>query len=136
MAELPDNVRKALDEPNFWHLATVNPDGSPQSSTVWAGQRDGKIIFNTALGRKKPRNIHHEPRVALSLHKSANGGYWSTSIQGKVVDTITGDQADKDIDDFAEKYIGQRPYPWRAPDERRVTFVIDPVHIATMGDEA
>ena len=136
MAELPERVRQAFDEPNFWHLATVNPDGSPQTTTVWAGQRDGNIIFNTALGRKKPRNIDREPRVALSLHKSANGGYWSACIQGRVVDRITGGPADDDIDDFAEKYIGQRPYPWRAPGEERVTYVIEPVHIATMGDEA
>ena len=134
MAELPENVRKALDDANYWALATVNPDGSPQSSTVWAGRRDGKIIFNTALGRKKPRNIDKDPRVALSLHTSADGGYWSTSIQGRVVDRITGEQADRDIDDFAEKYIGQRPYPWRAPGEQRVTYVIEPMHVATMGD--
>ena len=53
--ELPENVRKRLEEPNFWHLATVNPDGSPQSSTVWVDVRDGKILVNSALGRKKPR---------------------------------------------------------------------------------
>ena len=33
--ELPDKVRKAIEEPQFWHLATVNPDGSPQVSTIW-----------------------------------------------------------------------------------------------------
>ena len=29
-ARLPDEVKALLDAPNFWHLATVNPDGSPQ----------------------------------------------------------------------------------------------------------
>ncbi|HZR93136.1 MAG TPA: TIGR03618 family F420-dependent PPOX class oxidoreductase [Gaiellaceae bacterium] len=133
MADLPDDVRKALEGANFWHLATVNPDGSPQSTTVWAGTRDGKIIVNSALGRKKPRNIEREPRVALSWHTHEGGGYKSISIQGKVVETITGEQADRDIDDFAEKYLGQRPYPWRSPGEQRVTFVIEPVKIHTMG---
>ena len=131
MAELPDNVREALEAPNFWHLATVNPDGSPQSTTVWVHTRDGKIIVNTALGRKKPRNLEREPRVALSWKE--DGAYKSTSIQGRVVETITGEQAEKDIDDLAQKYIGQSPYPWRAPGEHRVTFVIEPERVHSMG---
>ena len=134
MAELPDNVRESFEAPKFWALATINPDGSPQSTTVWAHARDGKIIVNTALGRKKPRNIARDPRVALSFHEtSAEGGYRSFAIQGRVVDTITGPQAEQDIDDLAQKYIGQSPYPWRAPGEQRVTFVIEPETIAIMG---
>ena len=65
-AELPDKIRKAIDEPQFWHLATVNPDGSPQVSTIWVMPKDGNIVVNTALGRKKPRNIEANPHVALS----------------------------------------------------------------------
>jgi PPOX class probable F420-dependent enzyme len=133
MAELPNSVREAFEAPNFWHLATVNPDGSPHSTTVWAHARDGKIIVNTALGRKKPRNLEREPRVALSWHTSEDGAYRSVSIQGRVVETITGDRAEKDIDDLAQKYIGQSPYPWRSPGEQRVTYVIEPERIHTMG---
>ncbi len=133
MAELPDEARKALEGKNFWHLATVNPDGSPQSTTVWIDARDGKIIVNTALGRKKPRNIESDPRVALSWHETNDSGYHSISIQGRVVDTITGPAAEKDIDDLAQKYIGQSPYPWRSPGEQRVTYVIEPTSVSVMG---
>ena len=133
MPELPDNVRTAFEEPNFWHLATVSPDGSPHSTTVWVHTRDGKIIVNTAKGRRKPRNIEREPRVALSHHMHDSSGYHSISVQGRVVQTITGDQAEKDIDDLAQKYIGQSPYPWRSPGEERITYVIEPVHVHTMG---
>ena len=133
MAELAEGVRKAFEEPNFWHLATINPDGSPHSTTVWVHTRDGKIIVNTAAGRRKPRNIEREPRVALSWHTDDDSGYHSISIQGKVVDIITGDQAEKDIDDLAQKYIGQSPYPWRAPGEKRITYVIEPERVHTMG---
>ncbi len=133
MAELPEEARKALEGKNFWHLATVNPDGSPQSTTVWVDTRDGKILVNTALGRKKPRNLEKEPRVALSWHTSTDSGYHSISIQGRVVETYTGDQAEKDIDDLAQKYIDQSPYPWRSPGEQRVTYVIEPTSVAVMG---
>lgn len=130
MAELPDSVREVLEDKNFWHLATINPDGSPQSTPVWTNVRDGKILVNTALGRKKPRNIENDPRVALSWHGTTpDGGYRNIQIQGRVVDAIRGDQAEKDIDDLALKYVNQTPYPWRAPGEQRVTFLIEPVRI-------
>jgi PPOX class probable F420-dependent enzyme len=125
--ELSEKVRKALDEPQFWALATVNPDGSPQVSTVWVMPKDDKILVNTALGRKKPRNLDSEPRVALSWVNPENG-YHTASIQGRVVDKYTGDQAEADIDSLAEKYIGQTPYPWRSPGEQRVTYLIEPTH--------
>ena len=125
--ELSEKVRKALDEPQFWALATVNPDGSPQVSTVWVMPKDDKILVNTALGRKKPRNLDNEPRVALSWVNPENG-YHTASIQGRVVDKYVGDQAEADIDSLAEKYIGQSPYPWRSPGEQRVTYLIEPTH--------
>jgi PPOX class probable F420-dependent enzyme len=130
MAELPDGVHAAFEHTNFWHLATVNPDGSPQSTPVWVSTRDGKILVNTALGRKKPRNIGRDPRVALSWHgETPEGGYRNIQVQGRVVDTITGDQAEKDIDDLALKYLGKTPYPWRKPEEQRVTYLIEPLRI-------
>ena len=132
-ARLPDEVKALLDAPNFWHLATVNPSGSPQVTTVWVHTREGKILINSALGRVKPRNIEHEPRVALSWHEHDEGGYHSMQIQGYVVETIVGDQAEADIDSLAEKYIGQTPYPWRSEGERRVTFLIEPTHAMVMG---
>ena len=132
MAELPDDVRKLLDDQQFWHIATVNPDGSPQSTPMWVMMRDGKIVLNTALGRKKARNIEQNPRIALSLIDPENT-YRSLQVQGRVVDTITGDQAEADIDTLSERYTGQTPYPWRGPDERRVTFLVEPVKVMVNG---
>jgi PPOX class probable F420-dependent enzyme len=129
-AELPESVRKRLQEASFWQLATVNPDGSPQSSTVWADLRGDKILVNSALGRKKPRNIEREPRIAMSWHGTSDGGGYETiGIQGRVVETTVGDQAEADIDSLAQKYIGQSPYPWRSPGERRVSYAIEPTHV-------
>lgn len=130
---LDGDLRQALEAPNFWHLATVNPDGSPQSTTVWVHTRGDRILVNSALGRKKPRNIAREPRVALSFHETGPAGYRSWGIQGRVVETIVGEQAEADIDMLAQKYLGQSPYPWRRPGERRVTFLIEPVHVFRMG---
>ena len=126
--ELPEKIHNALEGPQFWHLATVNPDGSAQVTAVWVKLKDGKILVNTALGRKKPRNLEREPRVALSWADPENG-YHSAAIQGRVVDSYTGDEAEADIDSLAEKYIGQTPYPWRKPGEQRITYLVEPTHV-------
>ena len=132
MAELPDDVRKLLEDKHFWHIATVNPDGSPQSTPMWVSVRDGKILLNTALGRRKARNLEQNPQVALSLTDPDNP-YKSLQVQGRVVETITGEQAEADIDSLSEKYTGQTPYPWRSPDERRVTFLVEPTRVMVNG---
>ena len=126
--DLPDKIRNAIEGPQFWALATTNPDGSPQVSTVWVNAKDGNILINSALGRKKPRNLEREPRVALSWVDPENG-YHTASIQGRVVETYTGDEAEADIDSLAQKYLGQSPYPWRKEGEQRVSFVIEPTHV-------
>jgi PPOX class probable F420-dependent enzyme len=126
--DLPEKIRNAIEGPQFWALATTNPDGSPQVSTVWVNAKDGNILINSALGRKKPRNLEREPRVALSWVDPENG-YHTASIQGRVVETYTGDEAEADIDSLAQKYLGQSPYPWRKEGEQRVSFVIEPTHV-------
>jgi PPOX class probable F420-dependent enzyme len=126
--ELDPEVREKLEEANFWHLATVNPGGSPQSTVVWAHLRDGRILVNTALGRIKPRNIRHDARVAISVYYPEHP-YANVQIQGRVVETITGEEADSDIDMLSEKYTGKTPYPWRMEGEQRVSFMIEPTRV-------
>jgi PPOX class probable F420-dependent enzyme len=132
--KLTDSIREALERNTYWHLATLNPDGSPQSTAIWIDTRGDKILVNTALGRKKPRNIEHDPRVALSYHEhDKDGVYHSWGVQGRVVETIVGDEAEADIDRLAVKYLGVTPYPFRSEGERRVTYVIEPLHVFEMG---
>ena len=127
MAELSDEVRNALEGKYFWTLSTINPDGTPQSTVVWVKTSDGKILVNTALGRKKPRNLERNPSVSLSWFDPENP-YSNISVQGRVVDTYTGDQAEADIDSLAKKYLDQDVYPWRKDDERRISYLIEPTH--------
>jgi PPOX class probable F420-dependent enzyme len=128
---MPDanDVQKALEGKQFWSLATVNPDGSPQNTIVWVQEKDGKILVNTALGRKKPRNLDQNPNVALAWFNPENP-YNAISVQGKVVDRYEGDQAEADIDSAAQKYLGEETYPWRKEGEQRVSYVIEPTHIS------
>jgi len=127
MAELPDTVRHALEGPNFWYLATLNPDGSPQVTPVWVGTRDdGTIFVNSHTGRVKQRNLDGDPRVALATH-DPDSPYSNIAIQGRVVDRIDGAQAEEDIHTLARKYTGG-DYSLQ-PGEQRVTWVIEPAQV-------
>ncbi len=121
-------LREKLQEAHIWHLATVGPGGRAHVSAVWADVRGEHILVNSALGRRKPRNIEENPMVALSWYDPLNVHH-SFAIQGLVVETIVGEQAEADIDFLAQKYLGLSRYPWRADGERRVTFLIEPTRI-------
>src|SRR5215207_10017621 len=104
-ATLSNAVKEVLREPQLWHLATLNPDGSPQVTPLWADVRGDLVLVNTALGRRKPRNIARDPRVALSWYDPELPRRL-VAIQGRVVESYDGERAWSDIDALAQKYTG------------------------------
>ena len=130
---LSDGFLKLLNEPAHCQLVTLMPDGSPQVTQVWVGTDSGHILINTSEGRQKERNVRRDPRVAVNVVDPAN--QWRlASVRGKVVD-ITSDGSEALIDGLAKKYLGVDSYPFRTPDEVRVTLKIAPEHIAEIGLE-
>ncbi len=69
---LDDDVKRLLDAPNFAHLATLNPDGSPQNTPVWLEYDGAHILLNSSKGRKKDLNMRRDGRVALSIQDPDN----------------------------------------------------------------
>ena len=128
--KISEGVRKLFEAPNFANLATVMPDGSPQVTPVWVDFDGTHILVNTAEGRQKPRNVRHDPRVAVSIFNLQNP-YSYASVRGRVVE-ITSEGADEHIDRMAKKYMGVDTYPYRNPSERRIIFKIEPEHVSTM----
>jgi PPOX class probable F420-dependent enzyme len=127
MAALTREVRNAFEAVHYWSVATINPDGSPQVTPVWAGLDGDRILVNTAAGRKKDRNLQHDPRIALCLHIPESGSA-NIAVQGRVVERIEGDRATADIDALARKYTG-RDYAGWTPEMRRVTYLIEPLRV-------
>jgi len=124
---LPEVAQKLFREPNFAHLATLMPDGSPQVTPVWVDIDEKFVLVNTAEGRQKPKNIRRDPRVAIDV-VSRDDPYRMVTIRGRVVE-ITSEGADDHIDKLAKKYLGQGKYPFRSPGERRVIFKIEPEYV-------
>jgi PPOX class probable F420-dependent enzyme len=132
MRELPELALKLLTEgKNFAAVATLMPDGSPQVTIVWVDSDGKHVIFNTAEGRIKTKNLRRDSRVAVAVMNSENP-YQQVMIRGHVVE-MTHEGADAHIDRLAKKYLGVDKYPHRAPGEQRVIVKIIPEHIATLG---
>ncbi len=128
--QLPDNIKTALDEKVYVHVATVNPDGSPQVSVVWIDRRGDTVLFSTATGRIKPRNIAHEPRVALSF-TPPDQPYTNIVMQGTVTKVAT--DGTWLIDQLANKYLGHESYQFAADGEVRVNYEIEIDTIGSWG---
>ncbi|WP_322795569.1 PPOX class F420-dependent oxidoreductase [Tepidiforma sp.] len=127
MATIPATHRDLIEGPNFAHLATLMPDGSPQVTPVWVDLDGVTILVNTAEGRVKTRNLDRDPRVALSIADQQNP-YRYIQVRGRVIER-THEGADAHIDKLAKKYLGQDRYPFRRPGEQRVIFRIQPEHV-------
>lgn len=105
MPGIPDDVRHFLEQPNFVHLATLLPDGSPHSVAVWGTIQDGKVAVFTQPSTQKAKNLERDARVAISVVDHENP-YSMCSLRGRVVDTREGDAALEVMDRMARSYTG------------------------------
>lgn len=132
MAEvIPEKFRDLFNKRAFAALTTLMPDGSPQTTPVWVDSDGEYVIFNSAKGRQKDRNVRRDPRVALAIVDPDNP-YRYLEVRGKVAE-ITEHGADAHIDKMAKKYLGQDKYPYRQGGEVRVIYKVRPEHTTTMG---
>ena len=119
-----------LREKVLAHVATVMPDGSPHVTPVWVDTDGEAVLFNTAKGRLKYRNLSRDPRVAISLSAKDND-YRTVVMRGRAEFIEEG--ADAHIDRLAKKYLGADSYPGRQPGEVRVTVRVVPETIHRRG---
>src|SRR6202040_4346168 len=128
---IPEKYRDLFQKRAFANLGTLMPDGSPQVPPVWIDFDGEHVIFNSAKGRQKDRNVRRDPRVALAIVDPENP-YRYLEIRGRVVE-ITEEGASAQIDKLAKKYLGVDKYPYGQPGEVRVIYKIKPEHTTVMG---
>lgn len=103
MTVLNDAVRKLIDDVNPAVLATVNPDGSPQTSVVWVGRDGDDVLISTAAGRRKDKNLRRDPRASLSIF-DRNDPLQYVEIRGTA--TVAEDEGRRLAVALAETYEG------------------------------
>ena len=119
--KLSDETKQLLDSANFIHLATLMPDGSPQSVPVWAGRDGDRIVICTGESSLKAKNTARDARVAISIVDFDNP-YSEVQIRGRVVERRP-DPDLKIMDPISVKYTG-KPFPFRNP-EGHIALVIE-----------
>ena len=130
-AELSAAVQQLFSEPNFAFISTTMPDGSPQVTPVWVDTDGSHIIFNTASGRQKTRNLERDAKVAVAV-MDRNNPYKYVQVRGHVSD-ITTEGANEHIDKMAKKYTGAERYGNHRPGEDRLIITIVPDKVQAMG---
>jgi PPOX class probable F420-dependent enzyme len=128
---LSEKARALISRPVLASLATLNPDGSPQITPLWVDLDGDDVVFNTAQGRKKARNLERDARVAVTVI-DPDDQYNVVAFQGTVSDVTTAG-ADAHIDALAKKYLGVDTYPMRREGEVRIRVTVRTDHIAMQG---
>jgi PPOX class probable F420-dependent enzyme len=64
---IPESVSKLFEEGRLAHVVTINRDGSPQVSLVWAGIDGDEIVMGHLADHQKLKNMRRDPRVSLSI---------------------------------------------------------------------
>ena len=126
MAKLTKQQAEILEGPNFGVVATVKPDGTPQTSVVWIDWDGENVIFNTIITRAKGRNLLHDPRVSISVWDGEDP-YRYVEIEG--VASFDPEGAAEHIHKLSRKYRGV-DYP--TPDGR-VIVRVRPTRVHSMG---
>ena len=66
-ASIPDNYLDLFQKKAFGSFTTLSSDGSPHTTPVWVDFQNGDIWVNSAVGRRKDRDVKHDPRVAIAV---------------------------------------------------------------------
>jgi len=129
MIQIPEKLQDLLadEKKAFVYLATLMNDGAPQVTPVWFNTDGEHILINSAAGRIKDKNMRARANVALCIADPADP-YRYLQLQGEVIE-ITTEGADDQIDALAFKYLGKDKYPFRQPEEQRVTYKIKPLKV-------
>ncbi len=128
---IPARFLELFQKKSFGHLATLLPNGTPQTSPVWVDFDDTYVLVNSARGRLKDKNMRQRPQVALSI-QDPDDPYRYLEVRGRVVE-ITEQGAEEHIDRLAKRYLGLDRYPYRQPGEVRVIYKIKPERTSTQG---
>lgn len=131
MSQVQTKYQDLLESKQLIVMATINDDGTLQTSPVWFEFRDDHLFINTAKGRKKDRNLRARPVFSGTIVDPANP-YRYVEVRGEVAE-CTEEGADEHIDFLAKKYLGVDSYPNRSEDEVRVLYKIKPTRFTGMG---
>lgn len=121
---LEPSIRDMATAKNFAALTVIPASGHPMTHVMWVDADDQHILINTELGRAKATAMDNDPRVTVAIWDAANPYHYS-EVRGRVVGTVTGQEAADHINALSQKYTGG-PYGF-GPTDRRIIYKIEPL---------
>ncbi len=114
---LPEAVKKVLQDKAYGHVITFGAKGQPQVTMVCMDVEGDEVLFNTAEGRLKLKNLRRDPRIIISV-QDRNEPQAYMVIHGTA--TITEAGADAHIAKIVKRFFGAEKYQFRLPSEKRL----------------
>ena len=105
---VPESHADLLERPLFAHLATIRPDGSPQSNVMWFVWDGKRIMMTHTRARQKFRNLKVEPRLAISI-ADPDDPYRFLEVRGVLESIEDDDEVASFYQSLQERY--GRKYP-------------------------
>jgi PPOX class probable F420-dependent enzyme len=102
--KLNEETRRLLDGKNVATVATLSPDGGPQTSVVWIVRDGDFVLFSTTARRQKARNLGRDPWVSLTVFDAGNPCQ-SVDIRGTA--ELIEDRDKSLLRPLWQKYLGQ-----------------------------
>lgn len=130
MGESLAGVERYFQAPVFVVMSTINSDGQPQSSVVWAKVENDQVVISTIRGRRKCRNMERDPRVTLLAYNPENP-YYYTELRGSV--SLDEEGGDELINELSLAYDG-KPFNHK-PGQVRVVVRFTPAKVLHYKDD-
>lgn len=90
------------------HVATIGPNGEPQSTPVWFIWDGARVLISQTEGQQKLRNLRREPRIALSMVDPGDPNR-NLEIRGHVESEIP-DPDRAFVRQLSRKYLGDESF--------------------------
>lgn len=121
MPSIPERYKDLLEGSVTVGFTTMLPNGQPQSTPVWCDYDGTHVLINSAVGRRKDKNIRLNPKVTVLAIDPKDERRW-VEIRG-VVEVITEDGAVDHINKLSKLYRGVDEYFGNvAPESARTTM--------------
>ena len=123
MSPLPASARAVIESGALAHLVTLEPDGRPQVTIVWAGLDGDEIVVGHRRYHRKLRNIANDDRVAISFESGTlddRGLAQYLVVYGRA--RVSEGGAEPLLARLAEAYLGPDA-PYETSDDESLGYV-------------
>ncbi|ARJ04026.1 PPOX class F420-dependent enzyme [Cnuibacter physcomitrellae] len=83
--EIPADLVRLLEEPNYGHLGTIRPDDTVQVNPMWFLYDGETLRFTHTTKRAKFRNLQHNPSMSLSVIDPENPFHY-LEVRGRLIE--------------------------------------------------